>query len=230
MEKLWQKFPTGGLFAIIMLSLMLGISACKLFPGPAPKPVQPPETGRGLRLPSGQDRSLREPGKTGVPGRQSKLRLVRWKLISSCETNISGSTPQVQKARKHNIEVTLRSLNGTIINKGSVFSFNGKVGEPTIEKGYVNAPIIGDNGRPVPGIGGGMCQVSSTLYNAALQAKLEIVERHPHSKPVSYVPPGKDATVYVDKDLKFRNNQEASLQLRGRVIGDRLQLQLYRAK
>jgi vancomycin resistance protein YoaR len=85
--------------------------------------------------------------------------------------------------------------------------------DPKPEDGYLPAPVIDDNGRKVPDYGGGLCQVSTTVYNAALAARLPIVERHPHSKPVRYAPNGRDATVYTDKDLKFRNSRRYPLYL-----------------
>lgn len=111
-----------------------------------------------------------------------------------------------QKDRTENIKLSSNLLKGYIISPGEIFSFNEVVGERTGEKGYREAPIFVQN-NVVPGIGGGICQVSSTLYNLALMTDMEIVERLNHSLPVSYVPLGRDATVdYNSIDLKFRNN------------------------
>lgn len=92
---------------------------------------------------------------------------------------------------------------------GETFSFNQIVGKPTTERGYQEANVIIDK-KKARGIGGGNCQVSSTLYNAVLNLpNLVVLERHEHGKDVTYVPEGKDAAVsYGSLDLKFRNDTE----------------------
>ncbi|MGE5404158.1 MAG: VanW family protein [Candidatus Saccharibacteria bacterium] len=105
--------------------------------------------------------------------------------------------------RFENIQQALRSINNIIIWPGETFSFNATVGPRTPERGYRMAPVIGGDGI---GFGGGVCQVTTTLYNAALIGKLRIVERHPHSISVPYIESGKDATVvYGAQDLKLYN-------------------------
>lgn len=109
--------------------------------------------------------------------------------------------------RATNIALAVARLNGTIIGPGQVFSFNRTVGPRTRELGYREALEI-VNGEYVPGVGGGVCQVSSTLYNAGLLAGLDVVERYPHSRKPIYVEPGRDATVVYDSlDLKLRNDR-----------------------
>lgn len=139
------------------------------------------------------------------------------------------STPLLDREpnRVHNIRVTVQKLDGQKIDPGKVFSFNETVGQPTKTAGYKLATVLADDGSKIRELGGGMCQVSSTLYNVALEANLEIVERHPHAKPVKYVPEGRDATTYTDLDLKFRNSTDKVLFLRGTVGKDRVQLWLY---
>ncbi|MCK8816469.1 VanW family protein [Natroniella sulfidigena] len=123
------------------------------------------------------------------------------KEIGVYTTRATGS-----ESRRENIKLATESINNQLILSGEVFSFNEIVGPRTKERGFKEAPQI-VNGRLVPGVGGGICQVSSTLYNALKQDKLEIIERHTHSKDVSYVPEGKDATVAWDYfDFKFKNN------------------------
>lgn len=109
--------------------------------------------------------------------------------------------------RATNIALAVARLNGTIIEPGQVFSFNQTVGPRTRELGYREALEI-INGEYVPGVGGGVCQVSSTLYNAGLLAGLTVVERYPHSRKPIYVEPGRDATVVYDSlDLRLRNDR-----------------------
>ena len=110
------------------------------------------------------------------------------------------------KPRLRNIDIANKALNETTVYSGDVFSFNDTVGRRTTDKGYMKAPIIIEHEKEM-GIGGGICQISSTLYNAALDAGLEIVERHQHSAEVGYVKLGQDAAVsYGSLDLKFKNN------------------------
>lgn len=107
--------------------------------------------------------------------------------------------------RRENIRLAASLLNYTLLYPGQSFSFNLTIGPITEARGFRKAPvIIGE--ELVPGVGGGVCQVATTLFNAAVSAGLSILERHGHSRPVSYVPPGRDATVaQYYKDLRFRN-------------------------
>ena len=110
--------------------------------------------------------------------------------------------------RTKNMEITTSALNGTIVKNGETFSFCDTVGPATSSKGYLKADIYDHDGNKKKGYGGGNCQVSSTLYNAVLETSgLTVIERHPHSNHVPYVPDGKDAAVaYGSYDLKFRND------------------------
>ena len=145
-------------------------------------------------------------------------------LIGTYTTLLPASS---SRARTKNIETTIGMINNSVINPGAEFSFNRKIGAVTEEKGFVYAPIYDDNGQVKPGLGGGMCQVSSTLYNAVLQAGLQVLERHPHSKPVNYVPAGRDATVYDDKDFRFRNNKNAPIRIYGAVRNNKVTVDIY---
>ncbi|WP_325537113.1 VanW family protein [Sporomusa sp.] len=127
--------------------------------------------------------------------------LARSHLIGTFTTPILDKSP----GRLTNIRLTAKLVNNTLIAPGQEFSFNQVTGEPTEARGFQPAIIFGDRGEEEQGLGGGMCQVSSTIYNAALAGELSVTERHPHSRPVAYVPPGKDAATYTDKDLRFIN-------------------------
>lgn len=121
---------------------------------------------------------------------------------SGFATNYASSSD----SRKNNIKVALSAFDGLIIDEGEVFSFNEITGERNEKSGYQQAKII-KNGTFILGYGGGVCQVSTTLYNACLLAGLEIIESTSHSLPVSYVEPSFDAMVsYGSSDLKIRNN------------------------
>lgn len=107
--------------------------------------------------------------------------------------------------RSHNIELASAALDSTVVFPGETFSFNRTIGKRTVERGYRQAPVI-VRGELSEGVGGGICQVSSTLFNAVDNAGLQIVERYAHSRHVAYVPPGRDATVsWYGPDFAFRN-------------------------
>ena len=117
------------------------------------------------------------------------------------------------KDRSTNLELASNKINGTVVLPGDVFSYNKVVGARTSGAGYKNAKIY-EAGKVVDGIGGGICQISSTLYNTALLANLEIVERRNHQFVTSYVEPGKDATVvYGSTDFKFKNTRKYPIRI-----------------
>ncbi len=109
------------------------------------------------------------------------------------------------KERSHNISLAAKAINNQVIFPGEIFSFNQTVGKRTKDKGYLPAPII-VRGEIAEGVGGGICQVSSTLFNAVDRSGLQILQRYSHSRRVPYVPPGRDATVsWYGPDFSFKN-------------------------
>lgn len=126
--------------------------------------------------------------------------------INKCIASYSTSFSSSPYTRSNNINVSSHSINGSFLMPGDVFSFNSVVGERSKERGYMAAPVIINN-KFESGMGGGVCQVSSTLYNAVLKSGMETVERSGHSLPVAYVDEGFDAVVnWNNLDLKFKNN------------------------
>ena len=127
----------------------------------------------------------------------------RFGLISAYTTNTTNN-----KNRNTNIQLSAAAINGITVLPGEIFSFNGTTGERTAAKGYKEAAAIA-GGQSRDEIGGGVCQTSSTLFNAAVRADLEILERNPHAWPSNYVEKGFDATVnWPGLDFKFRNNTD----------------------
>ena len=130
--------------------------------------------------------------------------------ITKKETEIANFSTKIynkDEERQNNIGITCRTLSTKEVQPGEIFSFCDTVGKATSEKGYQEADIYVD-GKKEQGLGGGNCQVSTTLYNAVLQvAELEVVERHQHSGHVPYIQNGNDAAVaYGNYDFKFKNN------------------------
>lgn len=131
-------------------------------------------------------------------------------ITESIEKEIANFSTKIhnkEEARQNNIRITCNSLTNTEIKPGETFSFCNTVGKATKEKGYKEADIYVE-GEKQQGLGGGNCQVSTTLYNAVIKVEgLEIVERHEHSGYVPYIEKGKDAAVaYGSYDFKFKNN------------------------
>lgn len=129
-------------------------------------------------------------------------------VIGSYATAYNPNIP-----RAINVSLAASRINGVVIQPGESFSFSQTILPRTKENGYVEAPII-MNDEFVPGIGGGICQVSSTLYAAMLSAGIPATERHPHSLAVSYIPTGMDATISGNAvDLKFTNIFDKPIQI-----------------
>ena len=128
--------------------------------------------------------------------------------LGACTTNVSGSSN-----RKHNVSLAAKSCNGVVLNPGEVFSYNSTLGQRTAARGYLPAGAY-VNGKTVSEYGGGICQISSTVYLAVLRSNLEIVSRTNHMFYPGYIPFGMDATVsWGGPDLKFRNNTDYPIKL-----------------
>ncbi len=136
---------------------------------------------------------------------------------SQVETEIASYTTTIydqDENRVHNITLANSKLNNHIIKNGEEFSFNDTIGPMGGDMGYKKALGFDSNGNKIQVYAGGLCQISSTLYNTALIAGFEITERHPHSARVYYVPKDKDATIfYGSLDLKFINNSGADVKI-----------------
>ena len=129
--------------------------------------------------------------------------------------------------RTTNLQLAASKINGTVLMPGETFSYNQVVGERTIAAGYKEAPIYVE-GEVVDGLGGGICQITSTLYNAVLYANLEIVERSNHQFVPSYVKASRDATVvYGSIDFKFKNNRDYPIKLVCSVSGGIAKFDIY---
>jgi vancomycin resistance protein YoaR len=122
--------------------------------------------------------------------------------LGSCSTPLGDSSPE----RIHNLDLAASRIDGTLLQPGERFSFNEAVGMRTAQRGYAHAPIL-LYGRRKTQVGGGICQLAGTLYNAALLSDLRVRERHRHTSPVNYLPLGQDATIsWGSKDLVFENS------------------------
>lgn len=144
--------------------------------------------------------------------------------ISSYTTTVSSGG---SNNRNTNIRLSTAAINGKTVLPGETFSFNAATGQRTAEKGYREATAIA-GGQSVPEIGGGVCQTSSTLFNAVARANLEIVSRSPHAWPSNYVPKGMDATVnWPNLDFKFRNNTDWPIFIVAEFSNKKLTVDIY---
>mgnify|MGYP005776186693 FL=1 len=147
-------------------------------------------------------------------------------LLSSYSTRYNA----YDRDRTTNLQLAANKINGTVLMPGETFSYNQVVGERTIAAGYKEAPIY-VSGEVVDGLGGGICQITSTLYNAVLYANLEIVERSNHQFVPSYVTASRDATVvYGSIDFKFKNNRDYPIKIMCSVSGGIANFQIFGLK
>ena len=145
-------------------------------------------------------------------------------------SEFSTKLPNDTKARYSNIDLACKTLNGTVVKKGETFSLWNVLGCPTKEKGYRKAKTFTSNGEVTQSYGGGICQVSTTIYNAVLEVKeLDIKERHEHSRDVTYIKDGKDAAVsYKSADFRFKNTLDYDIQIEAKVENNQVKIKLIR--
>lgn len=199
--------------------------------------IIPAKNGRVYDITSSYSRLLkafRDP--RGERGAVAVLRKVKPKKIvkdlaaMKIETRLSTYTTEFESSntpRVNNIAKVAEELDGTIVAPGELFSFNKTTGPRTKEQGYKEAPVI-VRGELRPGIGGGVCQVATTMFNAIFFAGLPVMERHPHYFYISHYPPGRDAAVYYGGyDLKFRNDTGSHLLIKSFPSSDSVTISIY---
>lgn len=142
----------------------------------------------------------------------------------------STKLPKDTKARDDNIKLACDTLNNTKVESGKIFSLWDVLGCPTKEKGYQKAKTFTSDGEVKQSYGGGICQISTTLYNAVLKVnELKIKERHEHSRDVPYIEDGKDAAVSFDTaDFKFENTLDYNIKIEAKVEDNKVKIALIR--
>lgn len=144
-------------------------------------------------------------------------------MIGEYSTSLKGRT----RGQRINAMKALGSVNGAWIQPGATVSFNNLVGSWSKDRGFQKAPVS-FNGQLLPAFGGGVCQTSTTLYNAGLRAGLEVVERHRHHFMPTYVPPGRDSAVaFPDIDLKLRNPYDFPIRIEARKVQEDIVVRLW---
>ena len=157
------------------------------------------------------------------------LNLITWpkeEKIAQFTTKLPNDT----EARDGNIKLACKTLSGTIIKSGETISLWKILGCPTPEKGYEKAKSFTSDGKVIKSYGGGICQLSTTIYNAVLKAEgLKVTERHEHSREVPYIKDGKDAAVsYGNSDLKFKNTLDYDIRIDAEVENRKVKITLVR--
>ncbi len=166
--------------------------------------------------------------KINLPAKITKAQINKDDLANITDVLASYTTyfnPKLFE-RTHNVKLASDYLDGALIKPNGIYSFNKGIGPRNVAMGYKDAPVyIGE--EVVPGIGGGICQVSTTLYNAVLFSNLPIIERDCHIRPVPYVPIGQDATIAGDFiDLKFKNNTLENIYIKSTMNYDNIKVEI----
>lgn len=147
-------------------------------------------------------------------------------LLATYSTNYDASNV----SRTTNLRLACQKINDKVILPGETFSYNKTLGERTYSAGYKDAKVY-ENGQVVDGIGGGICQISSTLYNSVLMSNMEVTERKNHQFVTSYTPPGRDATVvYGLTDFKFKNTRTYAIKIKASVSNGIATVSIYGIK
>ena len=185
----------------------------------APRPVMPSHASASNIILAG----MRPSGPEGSPKLVEAYSEETSSLLWSYALPLDHQSPETTT----NVMLAAEAVDLSVLCPGETFSFNDIVGIRTEEKGYQSG-LMFSNGEVVTGIGGGICIASTALYKGALESGLKILERHPHSGPVSYADPGRDAAVsYGWADLRFKNNTDGLLIVRAKAVDDRLMVALY---
>lgn len=164
--------------------------------------------------------------KLAVEERIPEIRLEAIEEIKDSLSTFQTSFGLNDANRSHNIRLASERINNILLMPGDIFSMNIALGPRTTENGYLEAPVIFKN-EMVQGTGGGVCQVTSTLYVTVLKARLEILERSPHSRPLGYIPPGQDATIAEGAvDFKFQNMLDYPVCIGSEVVGNTLKIKI----
>lgn len=168
------------------------------------------------------DAEIQADGSEVAPEMTAAQAQEKYKKLSSFTTDTTANAN-----RNTNVRLSAEALNGTILAPGEEFSFNGVVGQRTPAKGYKEAAAY-NNGEVVQETGGGVCQISTTLYNAVYRAGLEITYRRSHTFEPSYITPGQDATVsWEQPDFKFRNNTSSTIGIKASYADRKANVTIY---
>lgn len=220
--------------AVSVLVVVMFIISCS-----AGSPARKPGTNQGKDRGSSQSSGPGAAGKQGAAVEREARENLPWQNDSEfIRARTKNNTPVLMASYKatlpdpilyerHNISRAADLLSGAVVKPGAVFSLNGRIGWRSAQRGFKPGPMY-SGGRIVSTVGGGVCKIASVIYNAAILADQEIIERYPHSMTVPYVPPGQDATIsYGTKDFKFRNKTGSPILIWAKNTGGTLYIAFY---
>lgn len=218
---------------LVAAAALLLLSACSPAPEHTPAPSAPPSPSPSAPAPASpsSEAAPRMPARA-APSADPTATPTPGPTVAPGGTLATFSTPILDNTENRivNMRLCAKALDGAVIGPGETFSFNETVGRRTAEKGYREAKVFYQDGKE-DALGGGICQNSTTVYNAALIAELEIVERHEHMYELEYIELGRDATVYYgDLDLRFKNPYSYSIVLRMTAGGGEVTSSILRAE
>ncbi|THG37320.1 VanW family protein [Adlercreutzia caecimuris] len=205
------RFPAASPYAAPLIAVCaVALSACMAFGNPVIW-----ESAAQKEPAAAVEPAVSEPAPAPEPEKAEEEPAPEQETIGEYQAISQSEDP----GRSENIRLATEAIDGTVIEPGGTFSFNDVVGNTSAERGYQEAAVI-RNGEVAQGDGGGVCQVSTALYIAAVKADMEIVERHPHSVPSDYAPIGLDATiVYGSFDLRLKNNTDHAITIHAKAVG-----------
>jgi vancomycin resistance protein YoaR len=213
-----------------ILLIIFCVTACKTNNAPTPQPESYSKPPSGIQKPltdeniDNEINYIETPMTTPAPNPEPSVAVDE--AIGYFQTTLLDQS----KSRLHNITLASEKIDGFVLQPGQVFSFNEVVGQRLPERGFKKAIVL-IKGKRGYEEGGGICQISSTMFNAAEKAGMEIVERHSHSKDVHYLPLGRDAAiVYGEQDFKFKNTRDFPVKLHAYIEGDKMVTSITRAQ
>jgi len=168
--------------------------------------------------------------RTGTNNEQDATNKIDEKNTEEQISEFTTRLPNDTQARDGNIKLACKTLSGTVVKSGEEFSLWKILGCPSAETGYEKAKSFTSDGEIIQSYGGGICQLSTTIYNAVLEVDgLEVTERHEHSREVPYIEDGKDAAVsYSNTDLKFKNTLDYEVKIEAEVDDRKVKITLVR--
>lgn len=209
------------IYLLILLSIIIGLAGCAKENTDNQNHIEENDTNNTMNMAT-QNQEERQPEENKEQANQNTQEQQQEKKATEnavpVEEELSSFSTKIlakEENRVNNISKACSTINGTVINSGEFFSFWKVIGNPTIEKGYQEAKAFTAKGGVTTAIGGGLCQVSSTIYNVVLNVpELETIERHQHTREVYYVKLGNDASVsYGGADFKFKNNLSTPIKI-----------------
>lgn len=166
-----------------------------------------------------QPQSYNAPFSSNFPVAQISITPILPRVVEKTIGKYSTRILDSSSSRLNNLKLACENIDKTVIQPGEIFSYNDDVGPVSPSNGFKKATMLDGHGKKIKGYGGGLCQISSTIYNAIKKTNLQVIERHEHSKAVGYVKKGNDAAIYKagGKDFRFKNTLSTPIKIYANV-------------